>query len=151
MSASCYFQIFFSAPWYIFSFTGSVHFITARQNDSPITNLSIGTFSENLNWIRFVTDKIHIAGFCCKLDNVLVLYIIIFRFWNAGGKIKHSEHNCMKRSANSICCKSWNNFCCGTAVTKYTKQTNSVSSLRERTISTERPLLVGEVSTNFCG
>jgi hypothetical protein len=28
---------------------------------------------------------------------------------------------------------------------------NSVALVRERTISTERPLLVGEVSTNFCG
>jgi hypothetical protein len=31
------------------------------------------------------------------------------------------------------------------------QQTNSVALVRERTIPTERPLLVGGVSTNFCG
>jgi len=31
------------------------------------------------------------------------------------------------------------------------KQTNSVSLVRERTIPTERPPLVGEVGANFCG
>jgi hypothetical protein len=33
----------------------------------------------------------------------------------------------------------------------YIKLTNSVALVRERTIPTERPPLVGEVSTNFCG
>jgi hypothetical protein len=35
----------------------------------------------------------------------------------------------------------------------FTKKTklNSVALVRERTIPTERPLLVGEVSANFCG
>jgi hypothetical protein len=28
---------------------------------------------------------------------------------------------------------------------------NSVTSVRERTMPTERPLIVGEVSANFCG
>jgi hypothetical protein len=32
-----------------------------------------------------------------------------------------------------------------------TKLTNSVALVRERTIPTELPLLVGEVSANFCG
>jgi hypothetical protein len=32
-----------------------------------------------------------------------------------------------------------------------TKLTNSVALVRERTIPTERPPLVGEVSANFCG
>jgi hypothetical protein len=31
------------------------------------------------------------------------------------------------------------------------KCTNSVALVRERTIPTERPPLVGEVSANFCG
>jgi hypothetical protein len=31
------------------------------------------------------------------------------------------------------------------------KQTNSVALVRERTIPTERPPTVGEVSANFCG
>jgi hypothetical protein len=31
------------------------------------------------------------------------------------------------------------------------KQTNSVASVRERTILAERPPLVGEVIANFCG
>jgi hypothetical protein len=31
------------------------------------------------------------------------------------------------------------------------KLTNSVALVRERTIKTESPPLVGEVSTNFCG
>jgi hypothetical protein len=30
-------------------------------------------------------------------------------------------------------------------------RTNSVALVRERTISTERSMLVGEVSANFCG
>jgi hypothetical protein len=34
---------------------------------------------------------------------------------------------------------------------KSQKQTNSVALVRERTVSTERPPLVGEVSANFCG
>jgi hypothetical protein len=33
----------------------------------------------------------------------------------------------------------------------YKKQTNSVALVRKRTIPTERPPLVGEVSANFCG
>jgi hypothetical protein len=33
----------------------------------------------------------------------------------------------------------------------YYKPTNSVALFRERTIPTERPELVGEVSDNFCG
>jgi hypothetical protein len=32
-----------------------------------------------------------------------------------------------------------------------TNKTNSVALVRERRIPTERPLLVGRVSTNFCG
>jgi hypothetical protein len=32
-----------------------------------------------------------------------------------------------------------------------TKKTNSMALVRERTIPTERPPLVGEVSVNFCG
>jgi hypothetical protein len=32
-----------------------------------------------------------------------------------------------------------------------TKKTNSAALVRERTIPTERPPLVGEVSANFCG
>jgi hypothetical protein len=32
-----------------------------------------------------------------------------------------------------------------------TKQANSVASVRERTVPTERPPLVGEVIANFCG
>jgi hypothetical protein len=32
-----------------------------------------------------------------------------------------------------------------------TKKLNSLALVRERTISTERPPLVGEVSANFCG
>jgi hypothetical protein len=31
------------------------------------------------------------------------------------------------------------------------KQIDSVALVRKRTITTERPLLVGEVSANFCG
>jgi hypothetical protein len=31
------------------------------------------------------------------------------------------------------------------------KKLNSVALVRERTIPTERPALVGEVSANFCG
>jgi hypothetical protein len=34
---------------------------------------------------------------------------------------------------------------------KQTNQTNSVTWVNERTIPTERPPLVGEVITNFCG
>jgi hypothetical protein len=33
---------------------------------------------------------------------------------------------------------------------RYTKLTNSVASVRERTVQTERPPLVGEDSANFC-
>jgi hypothetical protein len=32
-----------------------------------------------------------------------------------------------------------------------TKKLNSVAWVRERTVPTERPPLVGEVSANFCG
>jgi hypothetical protein len=35
--------------------------------------------------------------------------------------------------------------------TKTNKQTNSVALVRRRTIPTERPPLLGEVSANFCG
>jgi hypothetical protein len=31
------------------------------------------------------------------------------------------------------------------------KKLNSVTSIRERAIPTKRPLVVGEVSANFCG
>jgi hypothetical protein len=36
-------------------------------------------------------------------------------------------------------------------VTNKNEQTNSVAWVRERTIPTKRPLLVGEASANFCG
>ena len=36
-------------------------------------------------------------------------------------------------------------------VTKKHTKLNSVALVRERTIPTERPPLVGEVSANFCG
>jgi hypothetical protein len=36
-------------------------------------------------------------------------------------------------------------------VARNIKLTNSVALVRERTIPTERPLLVSEVSANFCG
>jgi hypothetical protein len=39
----------------------------------------------------------------------------------------------------------------GSAETCRNKQTNSVALVRERTIPTERPPPVGEVSANFCG
>jgi hypothetical protein len=38
-----------------------------------------------------------------------------------------------------------------TVATKYNKQTNSVALVRKRTIPTERPPLVSEVSANFSG
>jgi hypothetical protein len=37
------------------------------------------------------------------------------------------------------------------AALKVTQKTNSMVSVRERTIPTERPPLVGEVIANFCG
>jgi hypothetical protein len=37
------------------------------------------------------------------------------------------------------------------AVKKYKTKLNSVALVRERTIPTERPPPVGEVSANFCG
>jgi hypothetical protein len=36
-------------------------------------------------------------------------------------------------------------------LSKEQSKTNSVAWVRERTIPTERPQLVGEVSANFCG
>jgi hypothetical protein len=36
-------------------------------------------------------------------------------------------------------------------VTDYKKKLNSVALVRKRTIPTERPPLVGEVSANLCG
>jgi hypothetical protein len=35
-------------------------------------------------------------------------------------------------------------------VTTFCGKNNSVALVRERTVLTERPLLVGEVSVNFC-
>jgi hypothetical protein len=39
----------------------------------------------------------------------------------------------------------------GSAETFKTKKLNSVAWVRERTLPTERPPLVGKVSANFCG
>jgi hypothetical protein len=43
------------------------------------------------------------------------------------------------------------NVCSHTSVLVAKKRTISVALVGERTIPTKRPLLVGEVSVNFCG
>ena len=51
--------------------------------------------------------------------------------------------------ANSLLCTP--NFCHDVPIRKLTVVTLSVALVRERTIPTERPPPVGEVSANFCG
>jgi hypothetical protein len=63
----------------------------------------------------------------------------------AGG-MQHLRHKHGRVHLDGRYAEGWSRSVCWLAST-----TNSVALVRERTISTERPQLAGEVSANFCG